>query len=581
MTEPGWFARVFKSFELAVHPSLEFGTAGPHTSASFALDVSHHIGLEMSCLPKIPASFELEIEPSMEFSVPAPAHFGLEVSPSMEFTCVEKNYKQFELDVSDYIDLSMSAKPKGHKTFELTINPSMQMQASLIEPLFEPFSDENVNLTNQPVPQYTSGCWVELIGAGGSGGPGQISNANQWCTGGYGGGGGAYIPRFFISADKLGQTYSVTRGLGVSNQAGGASIFSSGSITLTAGGGAAGRLPDNGVNTSGGAPTCTGISPIPIMYAGGEGSAQSNGFYGPYNNGKPSGGGGACGGTAYGNNANNYTLGIRAGANNNPASNPYGGDPHATGVGLNTNGNNGPNGNLNDPIVAARNRCGGGGSGGGPKTTTTNTAQFIGGQGGDFGGGAGGSGGARAGTTPARPRGGHGFVLIEWARQIGTRHFYSPLGGPTTFANTTDKANVDWNNGFTGTETLTRVGISGGTVMEIKANALSTFPGIVTPQYPISANKQIHITALIQCGTGVLNNNVGVLIRYFNSAGTWLTQVGNIQNCPHGMWTPVSLTETPPAGTAFVDYLICMGLAGDYNVGDMFYVDTINALMEG
>ncbi|AYD87773.1 hypothetical protein SEA_ARCUSANGELUS_24 [Mycobacterium phage ArcusAngelus] len=115
-------------------------------------------------------------------------------------------------------------------------------------PTFEPFTLENVNLTDEPVPAGASGCWVTLGGAGGGGGSGRRANSGSRYGGG-GGGGGAYIPRVFIPASLLGPTYTVSRGIGgsggsgssgVSGSGGGPSTFSSGSVILIANGGAGG-----------------------------------------------------------------------------------------------------------------------------------------------------------------------------------------------------------------------------------------------------------------------------------------------------------------------------------------------------
>ncbi|WNM64844.1 hypothetical protein SEA_ALPINESIX_24 [Mycobacterium phage AlpineSix] len=91
-------------------------------------------------------------------------------------------------------------------------------------PTFEPFTLENVNLTDEPVPAGASGCWVTLGGAGGGGGSGRRSNSG-YRYGGGGGGGGAFIERVWIPRASLGSTYTITRGAG---GAGGARVTSSG-----------------------------------------------------------------------------------------------------------------------------------------------------------------------------------------------------------------------------------------------------------------------------------------------------------------------------------------------------------------
>ncbi|MCP3811689.1 hypothetical protein NLX62_05015, partial [Mycobacteriaceae bacterium Msp059] len=119
-------------------------------------------------------------------------------------------------------------------------------------PTWTPFNEENINRTNQPVPVGASGCWVTLVG-GGNGGYSGVLAAVSTGAGGRGGGGGAKIFRIWIPVTSLGPTYSVNMGTGGAGgsgrtpadgtgpsdpgAAGGASSFSSGSISLTANGG--------------------------------------------------------------------------------------------------------------------------------------------------------------------------------------------------------------------------------------------------------------------------------------------------------------------------------------------------------
>src|SRR5690606_26684973 len=129
----------------------------------------------------------------------------------------------------------------------------------LIWERFTPFTEENVNYTNQPTPQGCSGVWVTLIGNGGRGANGAAGiGADRW--GGGGGGGAAVIGRSFIPASYLDTTYSVTRG--ASN--GAASVFSSGSVVLTANGGKTSTITRSGSGAAGGTATASGTSGLTI-----------------------------------------------------------------------------------------------------------------------------------------------------------------------------------------------------------------------------------------------------------------------------------------------------------------------------
>ena len=234
----------------------------------------------------------------------------------------------------------------------LAVTASMDATAS-INTL--PFSLENFSVTNGTVPSGTSGCYVTLIGGGGTG----------WYTGG---GGGARVDRVWIPVASLGSTYTITRGLGVSQNSGTASVFSSGSITLTAGGGIRG---DSG--GAGGTASAVGITAT--VHNGKAGGAP-----GYFANGQPGGddstdnvgaGGGGAGYNASGGRGGNSKT--RTGTPSGSGATPTAADAGDGGAG--GSGNNGAAGGLY------------GGGGGGNYTST---------------------GGAWGGI------GGHGYCLVEW-----------------------------------------------------------------------------------------------------------------------------------------------------------------------
>lgn len=138
---------------------------------------------------------------------------------------------------------------------------------------FTAFNEINVAQTNQPVPDGTSGCYVTLIGAGGHGGSGtSVGN----CSGGAGGGGGGRVNRTWIPVSSLGSTYTTSFGIDGTN-----SVFSSGSITLTAEGGAAGANAVSGGIANGGAggswsASPTSIDGVAVTGADGTAGGQSN-----------------------------------------------------------------------------------------------------------------------------------------------------------------------------------------------------------------------------------------------------------------------------------------------------------------
>jgi len=233
------------------------------------------------------------------------------------------------------------------------------LSATATKVTFAPFNEENLNRTNQPVPQGASGVWVTLLGAGASGGNGAAGNSGLR-HGGSGGGGGARVGRSFIDVSSLGATYSVTRG----TTSGAASTVTSGGITLTAGGGS---------GTTGGTASQSGITGMIVANgSAGSGSTGASNTVG-------AGAGGGGGGDVQSNDS------ISSSSAGGTAS---GGTP----TGLN------------------------GAGGHGSSATSGSTAPGPGGVGGNYGGGGGG-GGARgnvSGPAGQGGAGGPGYTLLEW-----------------------------------------------------------------------------------------------------------------------------------------------------------------------
>ncbi|AVO21625.1 minor tail protein [Mycobacterium phage MooMoo] len=214
---------------------------------------------------------------------------------------------------------------------------------------FEPFDEVNVTRTNAPVPAGAGGCYFTAGGAGGGGGSGRRSNSG-YRYGGGGGGGGAYIDRVWIPRELMGPTYSSTRGLGGAGGAksfsgdgkngssGGASSFTSGGISLIAGGGAGGARGTNssssGAGGAGGTASVTGITAT--SYVGGKGG---NGGGNPTNGQSRSNGAGAGGGGGGGKNSNDSTFN---GGSNGTSPGPGGSGGRGTGGGSGTGADGNP-----------------------------------------------------------------------------------------------------------------------------------------------------------------------------------------------------------------------------------------------
>lgn len=112
-------------------------------------------------------------------------------------------------------------------------------------PIEFPYVIQNTNLSGAAVPAGATGCWVNLVGGGESGGRGESETGAGTYTnnGGDGGGGAAVVRRFFVHVEELGTTYSTVLGVGGSPSSstagtdGTATRFLSGDVDLTAGGG--------------------------------------------------------------------------------------------------------------------------------------------------------------------------------------------------------------------------------------------------------------------------------------------------------------------------------------------------------
>ena len=246
----------------------------------------------------------------------------------------------------------------------LTLTASPTVTAELTVSIFE----ENVNQTAAAVPPTALGCYVLGIGGGG--------------TGNYtGGGGGARFDRTWISAASLGSTYTVTRGLGVYHNSGTASVFSSGSITLTAGGGIRGDA-----GGAGGTATASGIT------AAGLHNGKAGGAPGYFAPGTPGGDDSTDNVGAGGGGASYNSTPARGG--NSMTRSGTAGNSHATPTAAAPgDGGAGGGGNGADGSGAAPGGLYGGGGGGG----ATSTGAYWGGIGGD------------------------GYILVEWVYLAGAK----------------------------------------------------------------------------------------------------------------------------------------------------------------
>lgn len=257
---------------------------------------------------------------------------------------------------------------------------------------FVAFTETNIARTNQPVPDGAEGCWVTLIGAGGGGGGGQFASSSPF--GGAGGGGGAKVFRTWIPVALLGSTYTVTRGgwtsggLGVTTgnggngPSGGASTFSSGSVSLSAGGGQGG-IGGRSATALGGAGGTATVSGVTATTASGTAGADGGGSVASKSavdnpNGAAAGGGSCSASASTGGSGGDSTTNV-GGAGGSSGSSRAGAG--GGGAGTEANGDVGTSGSL-VPTKGGDGGNGGGGGGGGAGGTSSSIGSGAGGYGG-------------------------------------------------------------------------------------------------------------------------------------------------------------------------------------------------------
>ena len=238
---------------------------------------------------------------------------------------------------------------------------------SRVWPTFVPFTIQNVNLTNEPVPAWTEGCWVTLLGGGGDGEDGATDGgSNDQANGGTGGGGGARLGRVFVPRELMGDTYTVNYGakwnytnpFDIRNYP---ALFETGDVALRA------RWGQRGLNGGwGGGTIVEGIAVDGDLRANGsDGGAGGQGATSGAKSGNTTHGAGSGGGGGGGKRNNSRGSGGASGT-------ATGGTPG----GLNQRGGSG--------AAASTSRSGGGGGGGGftPGTNATAASLNSGGNGG-------------------------------------------------------------------------------------------------------------------------------------------------------------------------------------------------------
>lgn len=469
-------------------------------------------------------------------------------------------------------------------------------------PAFTPFTVENTNVSNDPVPGGTCvGCWVTLDGGGGGGGSGRRSSSTTVFKGGGGGGGGAArFPRFFIAIADLGSTYSLTRGAsgpgapgptvsntdGSAGTAGGNSVFTSGSVTVTAQGGAAGgggTVSTTGTGGAAGSASSSGLSPAPTGFngtAGGNGASSSTATAPPNN----TAGGAAGGGGSAGQNASG-TGGVAAKGGDTTT-----GTGGAAGTGSNP-GNDGPDQTAGNP----------GPGGGGAARNVVSV-----GDGGDYGGGGAGGTTATSGTTNAGD-GGVGYTKVEWTDVVPHPVTFDAVGGGRAAQGSgISPANGSWThtcsgsdravivmisrstNGNANTSSIVRSATYGGIPMtelaagvtsgsadsghmivwgllnpptgpqtvQVNTSTTGNFAGNSVSYNGVGSFGAISTTAAESAGTGMSNNNTGtdaeaMVVAGFvavNATSVAISGYSKTQrfNVTRGAWTPaIAVGDTP------------------------------------
>lgn len=268
---------------------------------------------------------------------------------------------------------------------------------------FTPITEININRTNQQVPVGATEWRVRLTGGGAAGANGGSNTGSGVAVGGPGGGGGAGLDTGWQPIALLGSTYSVQRGLGATTPGGNgtASTFTSGGVSLSAGG---------GTGQAGGTCYYLGLSGSPF-------SASAGGLGGNGRTGTTTGDTGTAGGNASGIAG----AGGGGGGKNFPGTvyvgKAGGNSPTQAGGTFNiaVSGAGGDGGDA-DPGEGGAGGCGGTagyvGSNGSGSLYSPDGGR--GGAGGD-GGGGGGGGGASWGTTPDNfGPGGDGNTVVEY-----------------------------------------------------------------------------------------------------------------------------------------------------------------------
>ena len=257
-------------------------------------------------------------------------------------------------------------------------------------PITFPYVFENTNVTDAETPAGATGAWITLGGggeAGNHGGHEDSTSSSGGASGGTGGGGAAFFDKTFVYVEDLGATWSLilgVRGTGGAGMDGTASRFVSGSVDITANGGAGGV---------GGTCSVSGLGAeyyAPKAYAGANARGNSTG----------GGAGGGTGGSASwtGDNAPNTSSPLSAGT--------------ATQVSgqTTTPGNGGNGGNAHGSGNSRHYASGGGGGGGGS----------------GYGNGSAGA----AGTQDEGGNGGNGGVAgnkVEWVNTFVAKDKSYPL----------------------------------------------------------------------------------------------------------------------------------------------------------
>ena len=264
---------------------------------------------------------------------------------------------------------------------------------------FTPFTELNVDHTNQPIPPGATYADVTITAEGGSGGYGG-PGINK--TGGSGGGGAGKIKKIRVPVSAMGTTYSTSHGQSQTPGSGGAdSYFRSGTVDLTAHGGGQGNW-SNALNATaaGGAggtwsatpSTINGNTVIGVNGKAGDSATKKTGTHtsdADFVN------DGCAGGGAGGGNTNSGNPGT-AGGNSATQSGGLPGDPGD---------------DASDVTVSGAGGAGGGGGNGGDGYQVDGG---DGGDGGNYGGGGGGGGGTWGGNAGTPGVGGKGMVLVEW-----------------------------------------------------------------------------------------------------------------------------------------------------------------------